>query len=149
MSLMRVSGLEQLLRRLYQAAGPRGDLRQAYLIKRTFFARGFVDRQRHTFRFYQPVQFTDRILRDFSQLPVEFHFTPALAGSVEDGPMSNRLAKHLFQAKCLGAQLRVIVLELAAFAFLVFHRTQRAVAVLLNDVALARQSQPPGEHWHA
>ena len=61
---------------------------------------------------------------------------------MKNSTVLNCLAKHIFKTQRLSAQLRVIILESTSLAFLIFHGTERSVAVPFNNVALAGESQP-------
>jgi hypothetical protein len=127
-------------------ARPGGNLRQAGPVKRAFRARWLEDGEGDGAGCQQPAQISHRILSQLAQLHCEFHFAPAFARGVKDGSMGHRFAKHLFQAKRLGAQLRIIIFKAAASALFVLHRTKRTVAVLLDNVAPAGESEPLGKH---
>lgn len=67
----------------------------------------------------------DRPLRSGAQFGGEFDFATAFAVGMKHRAARNGEAKHFLQAECLGAELGVVVLELASFAKFEFDRFER------------------------
>jgi len=87
----------------------------------------------------------DGVFGQMAQLGGEHYFTTPFAFGVEDGAAWDRDAKHLFQTKCLGAELSVVVFPLPTLAEFEFDGKQRTVGALLHDIALAVQAETVGE----
>lgn len=85
--------------------------------------------------------------RQRPDLSRKFHFAPALARGVEDGPARHGPPEHFLQAKRLGAELDVVILELAPLALLVFDRDERAIGMPLDDIAFPIEPEPLRPDW--
>jgi hypothetical protein len=92
------------------------------------------------------MQLPRRVFSALTQFRSEFRFAPAFAVRMENRATRYGAAKHFLQTKRLGAKLRVVIFPLAPFAQFEFHWKQRAVGMLLHDVALAVQAQSFGPH---
>ena len=123
-----ISDLKQVTREPRSDCGFPRRFRQTNVKKRTLLAGRFEHGCRHLPLFNEPVQLGNGILSQLPQFLRKLDFAAALAGGVKDSTPVNHNAEHFFQAKRLGAELGVVVVELAAFAFFVFNRDQSIVA---------------------
>src|SRR5438874_2617471 len=98
------------------------------------------------------MQLGNGVLRQLPQFRCELDLAAAFAGGVKDSTAVNHDAEHFFETEGLGAELRVVVLKLAAFAFLVFDRAKpirisefgfrTCVKPDLDNVAFSGQAKP-------
>ena len=96
------------------------------------------------------MQFGNRVLGQSAELGCELDFAPPFSRGVKNRAALDVDPEHFFEAQRLSAHLRVIVIELPAFPFLVFNWAQRPrlfrfrIRNYLDNVALARQPEPLG-----
>ena len=85
----------------------------------------------------QAVNVVDCLLRQAAEFGCEHHVAATFAFGMEYRTALDWNVKHFLQAEGLGAELGVVIIELAAFALLVFYRQESAVGVLFDHITLS------------
>ena len=114
-----VGGKEGLIG-LGEGGGLAGELGEAAFVEGAFGALGFVDGGRGGLGLEELMDGGDGGLGLGAEFVGEFHLATALTGGVKDGASGDVEAEHFLEAKGLGAELGVVVVEFAALAFFVF-----------------------------
>ena len=99
-----------------------GEFGEAGFVKRALGALWFMDGWRGGLGFKELVEGGDGGLGGGPKFGSELDFAAALAACVKDRARGNVEVIHLLKAKGLSAELGIIVVKLAAFAFFVFDR---------------------------
>ena len=131
------SGFKKLRCGATERRGLASDAGQANMKERTFFTGWFELGKWCQLGINQAVNVVDCLLCHAPEFWCEYHLAATFAFGMEHCPARNRDIEHFLKAERLGTELGVVILELASFAFFIFHREEGAVGVPFDYVTLA------------